>query len=70
MAVTCRIKGVDSRGKEHWLVLARNSWYWNEESNASTVYLTRGEELVHEINVRNLYLDSEDRMVPVLVKDR
>ena len=66
----CRIKGVDSFGKEHWLVLTRESWYWADESVASTLYLSHAESLVHEINVRNLYLDSEDRIAPSIEKDR
>jgi hypothetical protein len=67
-----RIKAVDSLDREPWVVFnsRKDNWHWGVESGASTLRLREAENLIHEINVRNRYLDSDERMTPCLVKER
>ena len=68
-----RIKGTDSHGKVHWLREIRepggNSYVWGDEVHASQMPLHVAEHRLDYINLMNRYVDPEDRIEPILVKE-
>ena len=55
----CRVKGIDAFGKEsYW----STTGYWAGIEHAAIMSLWKGEQVVKECNIRNRYLDSNDRV--------
>lgn len=61
-----RIKGIIN-GEDRWL---NSNGYWTNSNQAADFRQYEAEGWIHIILVRNLNLDRDERVEPIIVKDR